>query len=198
MLVAGQGAAVTESYKGYASAAATTLSLPSHTTGDILVMCAINFDAPPTIGTTPAGWTELKRVTFSYYTTGILAYKVAESGGETSGTWTDAEGLLCACYRGFSGVGDSSDESASSGTAWPALTMEVSDGSSWAVGITGFTSVTTGYTNPPTGMTYRGILSSGNNHIVLCDTAGGVASWSRRITSNNCTACQSFTVELKA
>ena len=196
MILAGSTAAPDISYKGYTGAFATTLTLPDHIADDILLMCAIRFDDSP--GTAPSGWTTLRRHTFSYNATGVLAYKVAASDGETSGTWTNMHALMCACYRGPSNVGDYSHENAASGSIWEALTMVVSDGSSWAAGFSGINGATTGMTNAPSGMTYRGIVSSGSNHIVLCDTASGVSSWPRKSTVSNCIESCTFTVELKA
>lgn len=91
-------AAASGSYiDSHAEEANPMASMPTHTTGDILLMFAFR-DGVATAPGTAAGWTSLTSAganSCAFRT----AYKVATSSGETSGTWTNATSLLCAVYR---------------------------------------------------------------------------------------------------
>lgn len=86
------------SFVSTASAAANTVTMPSHVAGDMIVAFAFRDGntAPPTV---PAGW-------IMQYVPGggtdcsvALAFKFAASGSETTGTWTNATGISVAVYR---------------------------------------------------------------------------------------------------
>ena len=92
---------MTISYVGGASAEANSLSLPTHQAGDLFLMLAVN-PGSTTVPTIPSGWYSLR--TTSRGTAGTsrgaaLAWKLAASSGETSGTWTNASLLGCVAYR---------------------------------------------------------------------------------------------------
>lgn len=115
-----------------AGATSTSVSMPSHQTGDILIMIAVGTAAPPSA---PAGWTTIGTASRSLYHS-VLAYKIASSGSETSGTWTGANAVLCAVYRssGAITVGDASGTADSSATmSFPSLTLENTSGASTVV-----------------------------------------------------------------
>jgi hypothetical protein len=76
--------------------ASSVSSMPSHQKGDLLVMFA--FRAANSIATTPTGWAAIVGVTST--TRGLsLAYRIAGSSSETSGTWANASMLTCAVFR---------------------------------------------------------------------------------------------------
>lgn len=91
---------MTVSFVGAASAEATSVTLPAHQRGDLLVVFAWN-GASTTIPSVPTGW----RIAYAFANTtgasraGVVAYKNAASASEASGTWTSAELLGCAVYR---------------------------------------------------------------------------------------------------
>lgn len=140
---------------GSASAAATTLTLPAHAAGDLLIMEVFR-DGSTTSPTVPSGWT-LKKSQTTTSTFGAVYEKWAISSGETSGTWTSASALACKVYRKAWGIGASASQGAvSTAITCPALTREVTDGTSWigrffahrsatnqnAIALTGYTQVT--------------------------------------------------------
>jgi hypothetical protein len=87
---------MTVAFVAAASAEATSLTLPTHQAGDLLVMFA--FRAANSVATTPVGWAAMRADTQT--TRGFsLAYKIATSSSETSGTWTNASMLTCATFR---------------------------------------------------------------------------------------------------
>ena len=79
-----------------ASAASTSLTLPSHQAGDLLVMMVARM-AQASISV-PSGWRRFGGRSGGHGHN-MLASKRAASSSETSGTWTGAEGLICAVLR---------------------------------------------------------------------------------------------------
>lgn len=89
---------MTIAYQSSASAEATSLTLPSHQAGDILLMVAYKSTNNP--ATIPSGWMAIANANFvSIAGNSLFAFKVAQTNSETSGTWTGAELLVCAVYR---------------------------------------------------------------------------------------------------
>lgn len=86
------------SYVSGASAASNTVSMPSHQAGDMILVYAFrsNSTTPPSI---PAGYI------LSYNPTGAntcamtVGYKIATSGSEATGTWTNATSTIVVVYR---------------------------------------------------------------------------------------------------
>lgn len=83
-----------------ASAEATSVTLPAHQAGDILLMVAAR-TGTSSLATVPAGWhiCYTRAIGSAPARSMILAWKIAASSGETSGTWTNANLLTCAVYR---------------------------------------------------------------------------------------------------
>ena len=91
---------MTISFVGAASAQATSVTLPTHQAGDLLILWAWRYGSfiSPTI---PAGWAVALIGTGSATAdrTLLTCYKIAASSSETSGTWTNATVVTCAVYR---------------------------------------------------------------------------------------------------
>ena len=93
---------MTVSFVGSASAEATSLTLPAHQAGDLLVMLAgrTGSTGPPSI---PAGWRFATQSSGSGVSppaiAGSVGWKIASSSAEVSGTWTNASALICAVIR---------------------------------------------------------------------------------------------------
>ena len=84
------------SVEASASAASTSLTMPSHQAGDLLVMLAAR-TTQATISH-PSGWRRFGGRSGGHGHNSLAA-KRAGSSSETSGTWTGAEGLICAVLR---------------------------------------------------------------------------------------------------
>ena len=84
------------SVEASASAASTSLTLPSHQSGDLLVMMVTRTTQASI--TVPSGWRRFGGRSGGHGHN-MLAAKRAGSSSETSGTWTGAEGLICAVLR---------------------------------------------------------------------------------------------------
>lgn len=112
---------------GAASAATTSLTVPAHAVGDLMLMLAwrSGSSSAPTV---PSGWTVLGTAnqTGSTKCWVGLYYHVATSTSDTSGTWTSATGLVCMIYRqaAVPVAGDVSVQAGTSTTAnYPAKTI---------------------------------------------------------------------------
>lgn len=90
---------MTISFVGSASAEATSLTLPAHQKGDLLIVAAAA--QGNTLITIPSGWNRLHYRADSGITNRALsvAYKIATSSAEASGTWTNATLIACTVYR---------------------------------------------------------------------------------------------------
>lgn len=187
------------SYVGGASAAATTLTLPSHNAGDLIFGFA--WHSPTNTGTpaVPSGWYMVRNITRSSGVsarTGVLGYKIAQSNSETSGTWASAILLGCVVYRDtaeYISVGGWNVNADNTGTAfnYPALTANGSLQSNntilgpntWVVGFGGINSNALSLETPPSGMTNRvNIAGASVGELAIHDTNGNVASWSQTAT----------------
>jgi hypothetical protein len=86
---------------GNAAAETTSVTLPAHSAGDLILIFAFREGSatPPSL---PAGYTDIN----SGGTAGSscrMGFKVAVDGATTSGTWTNATSILAAIYRGSNG-----------------------------------------------------------------------------------------------
>jgi len=141
-------------YVSSASAAATTVAMPTHQLGDLIIAFAYR-DGNATAPALPAGWTNINN-SGANTNSARLAYKFALSGAETTGTWTNATGIVVQVYRGTGGVGASAVGGASSATiTYPALTLQRTDGTSWVARFAGHRTATNMTTNTPAGYTQR-------------------------------------------
>lgn len=113
----------------------------------------------------------------------ILGYKIATSTSETTGTWTNSEGMIVQVYRSSTGslsIGSSpSTFGFGSGTTvrYDTITLDDSSGSSWVAGFAGHNSNNGALNTPPTGMTNREFFTSAALRAAGHDTNGGVTSW---------------------
>jgi hypothetical protein len=85
-------------FVGSATAESTTVTLPTHLAGDLIFIYAFR-DGSTTNPTVPGGYTPLTTTLDGTTCSASLGYKVAASGSETSGTWTNASALVAVVYR---------------------------------------------------------------------------------------------------
>lgn len=182
------------SYISSASAAANTVSMPSHTTGDVIIVFAYR-DGNATGPTVPAGWYTLN-TSGANTNSAVLAWKYAASGSETTGTWTNATGIAVAVYRGVLGIHNMAVNGASSNSlSYPALTLAHTDSTSWAVRAGGHRTATNMTTNTPSGYTQRTGVTT---EVQLSDSNGNLASSPTSATQsvNQTSGYRTYTVEL--
>ena len=106
-----------------AAASATSVTLPEHQAGDFLLIVALTGFASyssvqPTL---PAGWTQVRADTggISSYGKATIGYRIAASGAEASGTWTNANTVIAVVCRGVTGIGATSYANAANVGATP-------------------------------------------------------------------------------
>lgn len=164
-------------YISSASASASTVTMPTHASGDLLLMWAYR-PLSTTPASLPAGWTNVINGG-SNTSSGRVGYKIAASSGETSGTWTNAQMLIVMVYRNASGVGASARTSGNSSTHnVPGLTLNVTTGTSRVV--TFASTSTTGGAYPSTtdnGFSRRLQLEGAGEDGGAYDTGGATTSF---------------------
>jgi len=87
---------VTISYISAASAATTSVTLGTHATNDLITILAFN-NTSSTTPSLPTGW--VSQYTLTATIGWRVGYKVAASSSETSGTWTNADGVIALVHR---------------------------------------------------------------------------------------------------
>src|SRR4051812_8291221 len=86
------------SYVSDASAAASTVAMPTHAAGDLIVAFAFR-DGSVTNPSLPSGWTDVGAPTGANLCSIRMGFKIAASSSETTGTWAAATGVTVAVYR---------------------------------------------------------------------------------------------------
>jgi len=123
---------------GSTSVAASSVTIPTHQVGDLIVIWAQNKDIftrptkPTASGTVPA-FVDISAATGTGCRT---AYFVATATNTTSGTWTNATGMIVTVIRGADAttpIGSflQAGGTSASGSTAPAVTPTVADGSSF-------------------------------------------------------------------
>jgi hypothetical protein len=177
------------SFVNSAKAGTNSITLPSGIqAGDIIVL--FGFRNTTTAPTLPTGYTNIS----SQSANGISyrsAYKIAtgsESG--TSVTFTNANVIQCAVYRGASRVGNaaSTTNASSANTSIAGIgTFVNTDGTSWAV-LYGGSAQTTSMSTP-SAVTLRGTTQTGTSCMALIgDSNTGVSTWGLRTSANGTNA----------
>lgn len=169
-------------FQGANAANSTSVTIPTHASGDlILIMARASANGtnptPPSAGGTVPTWTEVVSGNSSYAMTRIYR-ATATSDNHTSGTWTNANGMIAAVMRnansgmpiGASGMSNAASTANTSTT--PALTMNKTDGSSALLDFYSFGDGSNTFTSigsTPTGYTQRvkGEYSANKIGIVL-------------------------------
>ena len=182
---------------GASGVTAASMTLPTHQSGDIVVMFAYrsNNNTAPTL---PATWSGIG-ATGGNTNSSRLAYKFVTSGNTPSATWTNATHLIAHVYRGCADIGGFAGSSQANSTTitYPALTMQNSNGRSIVAGFAGHRTASNVET-APAGMTNRASSGAGPE-VAGHDTNTGVTSWSAtNVTVNASAASRSWTLELKS
>lgn len=168
------------SFLGATAANATTVAIPAHQSGDVIVIFAFS-GATNTLPTTPsAGGTVPTWVSIDSNATGTSScssktvYFVATANSTTSGTWTGADSLIAAVVRGAAatptgGHANSGGTAGAGGAIAPSVTLSHPDGTSILLHFFGMRpgGGWTTWGSPPTGYTQRALS--------VASTWGGVS-----------------------
>ena len=89
---------------GFGSAYATSITIPTHQTGDVIVICARAgasgaVPAAATAGGTVPTWTSIVQTAASGFGIARAYYCVSTANNHTSGTWTNTSGMMVAVVR---------------------------------------------------------------------------------------------------
>lgn len=151
-------------YKAATSAAATSVTLPTHAPGDLILIWAYRDGntTPPSVpsasGTVPA-WADILAPTGANTNSARSAYFVATAANHTSGTWANATGIASIVISDPNPndpIGDAvqSGATANNQAIAPALTVPNLDGTSVFVQFYGHRTVTA-WSTAPSGYTAR-------------------------------------------
>ncbi len=182
---------------GESGVSATTMTLPAHVSGDIVVMFAYR-NGSNTAPTLPATWSGIG-ATGGNTNSSRLAYKFVTSGNTPSDTWTNATQLVAHVYRGCAAIGGfaGSSQASSATITYPTVTMQNTNGRSIVVGFAGHRTATN-VELAPVGMTNRASAGTGPE-AAGHDTSSGRVSWTAtNVTVNTTAASRSWTLELKS
>lgn len=167
------------SYISSGSGIDSITTMPTHQAGDLLLFYAF-IDGVATPPTMPGDCTNIG--TNTRFNTGArVAYKIAASGSEASGTWTTSTSLLVHVYRGTKRPGKSFLNNGTGTLLLYSINSQIFDdaaGTAWAVGFAGHRSTNGTMINPPLGMINRSIVVDATDKAVGHDTNGGVTGWS--------------------
>lgn len=163
--------------KGVASAGSASVTLPSHVSGDLIIVFAYR-DGSTTQPTLPAGFTAISNAIGANTNSSTLGYKVAASGSETSGTWTNASAILAVVVSTSVDhlIGASAANSGSSKTiTYPALTL---GGTNMVLCFAGHRAINVAVEAPPYGMLRVGSFQNATCELACHATNGKVSSFS--------------------
>jgi len=204
---------MTVSFVGSASAEATSVTLPAHQAGDLILIFAgaTGTTSPPSV---PAGWRFAAQSSASGTTPpsfgASVGWKIAASSAETSGTWTGASMVLAVVMRDDTNVlviGGIGKATASSATVnYPVLLLNTGQSvqgmrftSSYVLLPVMATTNSSDIDTAPTAQTTTIISRAGTAAIEMAihRTSAEVASWaSTNFTANATVRYASWTIEI--
>jgi hypothetical protein len=193
---------VTISFISAAAAASDSVAIGTHAAGDTIITWTFN-DGVATAPSLPSGWINVFPLTGSL--TGVrLAYKVAQSSSETSGTWTNADGIIAVVYRpAASNVlvpGLGAGNLATSTTvnyAAIAVANDRTNTDQWILGFAAMRSDANALETAPSGMTNRSNLVGTGWEMASHDTNANASSWaSTNVSVTNSATWRTATCQL--
>lgn len=166
--------------QGVGSAAATSVTIPAHQAGDMIVVMARGTVAPtvPTAGGTVPTW--VTQQTGAANSLGLVtATAVANNTNHTTGTWTNATHMIVLVIRPTSSGGVLSAGASTVGSAantltlvFAALTLQTADGSSMVVRVGARAAASSGteMATPPSGYTNQQVQPAGTAALMTLHT----------------------------
>jgi hypothetical protein len=188
-----------------AAAGTNSATLPSFQGGDIAVVFAFR-DGNTTNPSVPTGWTSITNTNDGTSCSATSGWRRLVATDTTTGTWTNANRVVVAVYRGcepfISPIGGGANGAGTTNTvAYNTLTMSKADGTSWVLGHVGHVNVDTTVDSAGiSGMTARGGGVDATAEAHAWDTNGGVSSWSttNQTITGTAGAWITRTIELRA
>lgn len=165
------------------------MTMPAHIAGDLLLLFtyrdgSISLGDDPVDGSGAGTWVEDAGLgeAGSNSNASRVQYLICSTNSHTAIDGTLISRWIALCYRGTHTTdpigGTSHAGGASTDIPYAALSMDVTDGTSWVVGFAGHRSIDVALETPPTGMTNRSTDVTGGAHEGAAhDTNGGVSAW---------------------
>lgn len=164
---------------GAGRATATSVTMPTHQAGDLLIIVAVKWASASPTPTVPSGWTTALTKTDTYRR--VVGWRIATSSSEVSGTWTSAADLWVMVWRDAT-IGAVAS-AAGTLTTTPALTLTAPPSHVVALG----TAAAAGTAGLPAGMT--SLWTSGGTYAArIAWTASAVSSWAATSITNTDTS----------
>jgi len=164
----GSGASAQIAIAGVNSSTANTVTIPTHAIGQIILLWVYRSNSnttatkPSASGTVPA-WVDVVNNTGTNTNSARIAYFVATATNHTSGSWTNATGMIAVVmdHQNVSPIGGSAEAGGSNTTqsVAPSITLSVSNGSSLILHFFGSRNATVDWLAAPTGYTH--VVNSG-------------------------------------
>jgi hypothetical protein len=181
------------SWSTFNFAEATTVTIPTHAVGDLIMIIAARGDSS-TLPTIPSGWFVANGRSFGGSTKSALcAWKLAASASETSGTWTNAGLLACGRFSGtnycvLAGPNSGANGAANNSVAYSAVSLSsaisaavatrMASASAFVIGVAYSKQNSSGIDTPPSGMSLLGNGQGASvNQIAVHQTSSAVSSW---------------------
>ena len=185
---------------GSAVVTGSSITLPSHQAGDLILMYAYRSASAVNL-LPPSGWF-FGPANASGGAGSLVAWKIAASASEVSGTWTSAQALLAVVYRDSANYllpgeqhGTSSQSSATPSYATISNTTNFRGPSSFVAAFVGARSTDRDVQSvAPTGMVNVTSLTESGRAIGLHDTNGAVSGWSTETTVTSGTGVYHITM----
>lgn len=181
--------------------AGTTVTIPTHQAGDLLLVFAYRTGTNAQAAL-PANWTNVHNTGLNSNSIRI-GYRIAPSSGTASGTWTSANHLHVAVFRGQSTtnpIGALATVTGGTGTTItiPAITtLQRQDNASVVWSCYGHVSATTDF-GAPTGMSLTSSLNSTNIRSRAALTNSTVDSFaSRTVEAGSSSGWRAFSLEIR-
>lgn len=161
---------------GASTVEATTITIPAHQVGDLIIIFAFRDGSTtnPTVGL--SGGTTITNTTDGTSCSVSAAWKMAQSTGETSGTWTNATDLAVVVYRGVdttraTPIGTFQPAAGTTNTVTYAAVNGVKK-DSWIVAFAGHRNANTTIETAPTSLGNRSDTVASSSEIVIHDSDG--------------------------
>lgn len=170
-----------------ATNAGDTITIGTHASGDLILIFAYS-DGANTAPSLPTGWLNINNATGSTSGTRI-GFKVAQSSSETSGTWTNADGLIAVVYRSDVGLaiptlaGFNAGTSTSVSYAAFGSSFNRENADQWIIGFGSQRSATNALETAPTGLTNVTSLTGTGWEMVAHDSNADANSFATASTT---------------
>lgn len=178
---AGAPTPATPTLIGTSTTTASSLGIPAHVAGDLILMYAYKNAATTVLPVAPGGWTNIFRNGSDNWNAQGLWWRIATGSGTASGTWTNTTALEAIVYRNASAPTNYDylfAQHSATLVSFPALTLDTLDGTSRLLGVVGTGSAADAGSalmgTPPAGMV--NLDNTAGGAVGVHETPGGLTT----------------------